>query len=286
MYLKRLEMENFKSFGRKTVIEFKKGFTGVSGPNGSGKSNISDAILFVLGPRSSKVLRAQKLTDLIFNGGKEKNPADYCKVSLVFDNKDREIPIESDEVKFTRIIKKESEDDYVSYFYINEEKARLQDFTNLLSKAKIFADGYNIVQQGDITRIVEMSPIERRKILEEISGITKYDEEIAQAERKKIEVDENISILDVLIKEIKDRLEILERDRNVALRYIELKKQLEYARAALAYRKIKDLKAQIEGDENEIITIQNEINSIKNEYESLLKEEEEKKKRISTIDEN
>jgi chromosome segregation protein len=286
MYLKRLEMENFKSFGRKTVIEFKKGFTGVSGPNGSGKSNISDAILFVLGPRSSKVLRAQKLTDLIFNGGKEKNPADYCKVSLVFDNKDREIPIESDEVKFTRILKKESEDDYVSYFYINEEKARLQDFTNLLSKAKIFADGYNIVQQGDITRIVEMSPIERRKILEEISGITKYDEEIAQAERKKIEVDENISKLDVLIKEIKDRLEILERDRNVALRYIELKKQLEYARAALAYRKIKDLKAQIDGDENEIITIQNEINSIKNEYESLLKEEEEKKKRISTIDEN
>ena len=285
MYLKRLEMENFKSFGKRTIIEFRKGFTGVSGPNGSGKSNISDAILFVLGPRSSKVLRAQKLTDLIFNGGKEKAPADYCRVSLVFDNSDREIPLEADEVKFTRLVKKEGDNDYVSYFYINEEKSKLQDFTNLLSKAKIFADGYNIVQQGDITRIVEMSSMERRKILEEISGITKYDEEIAQADRKKAEADENISKLEVLIKEIRDRLEILERDRNTAMRYMELKKQLEYSRAALAYRRIKELKTQIEGDEKEIQNIENEIGSIKSEYENLLREEEEKKRSVSGIDE-
>ncbi|MDP8011256.1 MAG: chromosome segregation protein SMC [Thermoplasmata archaeon] len=264
MYLKKLDLENFKSFGKKTIIEFKKGFTGVSGPNGSGKSNISDAILFVLGPKSSKILRAQRLTDLIFNGGKDRKPADYCKVSLVFDNSDREIPVDSDEVTFTRIIKKSGEgEDYNSYFYINDEKAKLQDFTSLLSRAKIFADGYNIVQQGDITRIVEMSPLERRRILEEISGITKYDEQIADAERKKQETEDNMAKIEILIKEIESRLLSLENDRKTALRYLELKNELTKSRAALEYKKIKQLKSEIDGDMDEMNRLNKDIENLK-----------------------
>src|SRR5512137_1042390 len=96
MYLKQIEVENFKSFGKKMTIPMLDGFTAVTGPNGSGKSNISDAILFVLGPKSSKALRAGKLTDLIFNGGNSKQPASFCKVSLVFDNQDRTIPVDAD----------------------------------------------------------------------------------------------------------------------------------------------------------------------------------------------
>ncbi|MGC8663608.1 MAG: chromosome segregation protein SMC [Thermoplasmata archaeon] len=266
MYLKKLDMENFKSFGKRTVIEFKKGFTGVSGPNGSGKSNISDAILFVLGPKSSKVLRAQRLTDLIFNGGKDRKPADYCKVSLIFDNSDREIPIDSDEVNFTRIIKRSNDqEDYNSYFYINDDKAKLQDFTSLLSRAKIFADGYNIVQQGDITRIVEMSPLERRRILEEISGITKYDEQISDAERKKQETEDNMAKIEVLIKEIETRLFSLENDRKTALRYLELKNELTRSRATMEYKKIKQLKGEIDGDIEEINRLTKEIENFKSE---------------------
>ena len=212
MYLKAIELENFKSFGRKTRLEFKKGFTAISGPNGSGKSNITDAILFVLGPKSSKMIRAQRLTDLIYNGGKNGRPADYCKVSLIFENKDRILPIDEDEVKLTRYIKRaNNEEGYNSYFYINDERARLQDFTSLLVHAKISAEGYNFVQQGDVTRIVEMTPLERRTILDDIAGITKYDAEIKKAEEKRKITEENMEKLDVLLDEIRRRIEELEK---------------------------------------------------------------------------
>src|SRR4030065_2550251 len=104
MYLKEIHMENFKSFGHRGTVPLLQGYTTITGPNGSGKSNIADAILFVLGPKSSKVVRAGRLTDLIFNGGKKhKNPAKYCKVSLVFDNKERKMSLDSDEVILTRM---------------------------------------------------------------------------------------------------------------------------------------------------------------------------------------
>src|SRR5512137_2331244 len=106
MHLKEIELENFKSFARKTRIPLLQGYTCVTGPNGAGKSNISDAILFVLGPRSSRVIRAGKLTDLIFNGGKDRRPANETKVTLVFDNSDRLIPIAEDSVRLTRIVRK------------------------------------------------------------------------------------------------------------------------------------------------------------------------------------
>src|SRR5512143_961773 len=147
MYLKQLELENFKSFGKKMTIPFLEGFTSVTGPNGSGKSNISDAILFVLGPKSSKALRAAKLTDLIFNGGPSKAASDYCKVSLVFDNADRTIPIDSDIVKLTRHVKlSETTDGYNSYFYVNDRKSSLGEFDSLLANSRISAEGYNLVQ--------------------------------------------------------------------------------------------------------------------------------------------
>jgi chromosome segregation protein len=173
MYLKQLELENFKSFGKRMTVPFLEGFTAVTGPNGSGKSNISDAILFVLGPKSSKALRAAKLTDLIFNGGPSKQPADHCKVSLVFDNHDRTIPIDSDVVRLTRHVKlSESSDGYNSYFYVNDRKSSLSEFDFLLQNARISAEGYNLVQQGDVTRIVTMSSVDRRRILDDMSGST------------------------------------------------------------------------------------------------------------------
>ncbi|MDD5503411.1 MAG: AAA family ATPase, partial [Candidatus Thermoplasmatota archaeon] len=141
MHLKALELENFKTFAKKTTIPFLKGFTGITGPNGSGKSNIPDAILFVLGPRSPKLIRAGKLTDLIFNGGKKGKPAEYCKVSLIFDNKDHTMPIEAEEVHLTRLVKRAKSENnpegYYSYFYINGKPSSLTEFENLLRYAHI-----------------------------------------------------------------------------------------------------------------------------------------------------
>ncbi|MBS3790921.1 MAG: AAA family ATPase, partial [Candidatus Thermoplasmatota archaeon] len=173
MHLKKVRMKNFKSFGNKMEIPFKEGYTNITGPNGSGKSNIADAILFVLGPKSSKEIRAGRLTDLIYNGGKEGKPADKCKVSLIFENEDRTIPVDENEVTFTRKIQiSDNEQGYNSYFYINGRTSTLTEFQDLLSHARISPGGYNIVQQGDISKIVEMSSTERRKILDDISGIS------------------------------------------------------------------------------------------------------------------
>ncbi|MEM2615491.1 MAG: AAA family ATPase, partial [Thermoplasmatales archaeon] len=189
------------------MIEFKSGYTSVTGPNASGKSNIGDALLFVLGTKSNKSIRAQKLTDLIHKNPSGK-PSPYLKASVTFDNTDRMIPIDSNEVTFTRVVKlsENNEQEFSSYYYINDDRARLQDFEYLLEKVKIFADGYNFVRQGDITNIVEMTPTERRGILEEVGGISQYNEEIEKANKEKEKTSENMVTVQALITELSARV--------------------------------------------------------------------------------
>jgi len=246
MYLKEIELENFKSFARKTRIPLLEGYSAVTGPNGAGKSNISDAILFVLGPRSSRVIRAGKLTDLIFNGGKDKKAASETKVSLVFDNSDRLIPIDKNTVKLTRVVRvSDNVEGYYSYFYVNDRKSSLGEFDNLLANARISADGYNFVQQGDITRITEMTNLERRRILDDISGITKFDEEIQSAEKEKAAAEENISRLSIILDELKKQMKQLDNDRGGALKYKDLHDKLVAAQACLATKRKESVEREI-----------------------------------------
>ena len=278
MYLKQLELENFKSFGKKMSVPFLEGYTAVTGPNGSGKSNISDAILFVLGPKSSRAIRAGKLTDLIFNGGKSKQPASQTKVSLIFDNSDRMIPIDSDAVKLTRLVKlSETNDGYNSYFYVNDRKSSLTEFDTLLSNARISADGYNFVQQGDVTKIVEMSNLERRRILDDISGITKFDEEIFKAETERKEAEENIDRISIIIAELEKQIEQLEGERVSALKYLEIKEKLDLSKAQMAYKRK-------ESAESEIESINKQIEQYSKEVESLKKKKDEIASRIQEVE--
>jgi len=260
-------MENFKSFGKKLTVPFFPGFTAITGPNGSGKSNIADAILFVLGPKSAKVMRAGRLTDLIFNGGKKhKNPAKYCKVSLVFDNIKRKMPIDSDEVILTRIIKraplKNSPDNYYSYFYINNKTASFSDFVNILEHGRISGDGYNIVKQGDVTNLIEMSSVERRKIIDDIAGISTYENEIKKAEKEKSEVDDNLGRIKIILNEISSQIMQLKNDRDAAYRYKELKDKLYETKAKIAHKKKQDIESQI-------LEINNQIETYEKEREKL-----------------
>ncbi len=247
-------MENFKSFGRKITVPFLQGYTAITGPNGSGKSNIADAILFVLGPKSSKAIRAGKLTDLIWNGGKDKKGADSCQVSLLFDNSDRQIPVEADEVKLTRYVGLSPSVDggYNSYFYINDRKSSLSEFDSLLAHARISAEGYNLVQQGDVQKIVSMSSIERRRILDNIAGITKFDDDIAQAEGKRRETEENLERIRIILDEIDKQIKQLEADRDGALRYKELNGRMSTAKAQLAYKNRELIERQIVGTNEQI----------------------------------
>jgi len=270
MYLKQIELENFKSFARKTKIPLLQGYSCVTGPNGAGKSNISDAILFVLGPKSSRVIRAGKLTDLIFNGGKDKRAAKECTVSLVFDNSDRLIPIDSDTVKLTRTVRtsENNAEGYYSYFYVNDRRSSLGEFDNLLANARISADGYNFVQQGDITRITTMTNLERRRILDDISGITKFDEEIQSAEKEKGAAEENIARLSIILDELKKQMKQLDADREGALKYKDLHDQMAVAQACLV------VKRKDSGD-REISSLNDQIINYTQDKEKSEKKKEE-----------
>jgi chromosome segregation protein len=269
MYLKEIQMENFKSFKGKMRVPLVNGYTAITGPNGSGKSNISDAILFVLGPRSSKAIRAGRLTDLIFNGGKAGSAANFTEVSLIFDNSDKILPIASDTVKLTRYVKKASgKSDYVSYFYVNGKKSSLNDFDSILSHAKISAEGYNLVQQGDITRIVEMGPKERRGILDDIAGISRFDSDIESAEKDKLETEDNLDRISIILDELRKQLKQLESDRAGALKYREQKEKLDIAKAQLEYKRKESLENEIQGLREQVEVRDKEITDLGAEKKS------------------
>ena len=295
LYLKEVRMENFKSFGKKLTVPFFPGFTAITGPNGAGKSNIADAILFVLGPKSSKVMRAGRLTDLIFNGGKKtKNPAKYCKVSLVFDNKNRRMPIDSNEVTLTRMIKraplKNDPNNYYSKFYVNERSASYSDFENILFHARMSGDGYNIVKQGDVTNLIEMGTIDRRRLIDDIAGISNFDNDIKKAEKEENEVDGNLERIRIILSEISSQIRQLKNDRDEAFRYKELKDQLYEIKAKIAQKKKQDVEAQmaeinhqIKSYESEKGKLDEKSKELKEQYIDAQKELEEIEKKIGDV---
>ncbi len=286
MHLKRVEMKNFKSF-RDADVPFQEGFTGITGPNGSGKSNISDAILFVLGTSSSKAIRAGRLADLIHNGGTDGKPRDECKVSLLFDNTDRTIPLDEDEIRLTRRLKRSPSDpDRVnSYYYVNGDSSTLTEFEDLLSHARISADGYNIVQQGDVTRIVTMSNTERRKILDEIAGITRFDGEINDAERQRDEVEENLERTRLILREVNQHLKQLTKEKDRAARYRKLQDELETVKGKLAKKQVYGLVQELNNVHASIESYQEEGTKLEIERTTAIEEINEVEQRLEDLDE-
>jgi len=264
MYLKRLKLRNFKSFSGATEIPFQSGFTGVAGPNGMGKSNISDAILFVLGPTSSKALRAERLTHLFFNGGASKKAATECEVSLVFDNSDHLLPVDAGEVEVTRYVKLApgNADGYYSYFYVNGKRSTQTEIDTLLSHARLSGDGYNLVQQGDVNKVVTMGPIPRRGLVERLAGISQYDEELERAGAKRTDLEQNLDRIQTLLAEIKGRLSALEGQRLQAIQYKQLldDKRRSEARLARAGHRLA---------EREVETCRQQVGTVRAELERL-----------------
>jgi len=267
VYLKRLKVRNFKSFAGAAEIPFSPGFTGVAGPNGMGKSNISDAILFVLGPTSSKALRAERLPQLFFNGGASKKAATECEVSLVFDNSDHLLPSEADEVEVSRYVKlaPSDPDGYYSYFYVNGRRSTQSEIDALLGHARLSGDGYNLVQQGDVNKIVTMGPIPRRGLVERLAGISQYDEELERAGAKRVDLDQNLATIQTLLGEVKSHLASLEGQRLQAIRYKQLnddkrRNEARLARAThrLAEHEVTTCRSQVEQARKEIARLDEE----------------------------
>ena len=222
-----------------------------------GKSNISDSILFVLGPPSSKALRADRLTRLFFNGGKQGKPATECEVSLIFDNSDRAMAVDSDEVELTRYVKVApgDPDGYYSYFYVNGRRSTQTEMDSLLARARLSAEGYNVIQQGEVNRIIVMSPLERRGLAERLAGIAQYDEDLSKAADKRTAVETNMSQLGTILGEVERNLAQLDGQRTQAIRYRDLstaKHQLEVAMARTNINKLRSEVASAEKQQTQL----------------------------------
>ena len=182
MFFKSLELQGFKSFPDRVKLEFEQGLTAVVGPNGSGKSNISDAVRWVLGEQSAKNLRGNSMSDVIFNGTEQKKPMNYCEVTLVFDNEDRQLHVEYNEVSITRRVYRSGDSEYL----MNGSNCRLKDIVDLLRDTGIGKEGYSLIGQGRIDEILSVKSEERRNVFEEAAGITKYKARRAEAERLRV----------------------------------------------------------------------------------------------------
>ncbi len=286
MYLKRLKVRNFKSFNGATEIPFEPGFTGVAGPNGMGKSNISDAILFVLGPTSSKALRAERLTHLFFNGGASKKAATECEVSLVFDNSDKLLPCDTPEVEVTRYVKlaPSDPDGYYSYFYVNGKRSTQTEIDALLSHGRLSGDGYNLVQQGDVNKVVTMGPVPRRGLVERLAGISQYDEELGRAETKRIDLDQNLERIQTLLGEIKGRLASLEGQRLQAIQYKQLQDDQRRTQARLARAGHRMAEQELTTCRKQVESVQHEIGELDRVRTELSARQDELTRSIDEVD--
>ena len=219
MYLKRLEMQGFKSFADKTVLEFRPGITAVIGPNGSGKSNISDSIRWVLGEQSMKSLRGAKAEDVIFVGTQNRKSLGFAEASIVIDNSDGKLPIEYNEVTVTRKLYRSGETGY----FINKVPCRLKDILELFMDTGIGKDGYSIIGQGKIDEILSNKSEDRRHIFEEAAGIVKYRVRKVESEKKLEQTKLNLLRINDILTEIEGQIGPLKIQAEKAKRFLSLR---------------------------------------------------------------
>ena len=270
MYLKRLELQGFKSFADKTVLEFMPGITAVIGPNGSGKSNISDSIRWVLGEQSMKSLRGTKSLDIIFAGTQNRKSLGFAEASLVFDNNDGALPIEYTEVTVTRKIYRSGETGY----YINKVPCRLKDVLELFMDTGIGKDGYSIIGQGKIDEILSNKSEDRRHIFEEAAGIVKFRTRKAESEKKLEHTKLNLLRINDILAEIEANIEPLRAQSEKAKKYLSLREELKSIEIGLFLHNIEKYKTSLE-----------EIVKDEEIYTTQCKEEEEKLEKIKQLKE-
>ncbi|MBC1473266.1 chromosome segregation protein SMC [Listeria grandensis] len=282
MLLKRLEMNGFKSFADKMVIDFVPGTTAIVGPNGSGKSNITEAIRWVLGEQSAKSLRGGRMGDVIFAGSDTRKPINFAEVSLVFENEDRFLPLDYSEVSVTRRIFRNGDSDYL----INKQSCRLKDIVDLFMDSGLGRESFSIISQGKIDEILNSKPEERRSIFEEAAGVLKYKHRKKQAENKLFETEENLNRVQDILYELEGQLEPLEIQASVAKDYLFQQEELEKFEVTLLVAEIEAFTEKIAIQKAEFV----KNGEILAAMQAEIKQEETQiytqKKRLAEIDQH
>lgn len=265
MYFKRIEMHGFKSFAEPVVIEFHEGVTCIVGPNGSGKSNISDAIRWVLGEQSPKMLRGGKMEEVIFAGTASRKSRGMAEVTLVIDNSTGILPIDYSEVAITRRMYRSGESEYL----INNNQCRLRDIRELIMDTGIGVDGYSIIGQGKIADIVSNKPESRREIFEEAAGVVMYKSKKTEAERKLQNTNANLERVNDIVGEIEGRIDGLREDSIKAQEYLTLRDRYKELEINITLKNIERIDLAAEALKNDVQLLGGEIESLEREKAEL-----------------
>ena len=222
MYLKSIEVQGFKSFANKIKFEFHNGITGIVGPNGSGKSNVADAVRWVLGEQRVKQLRGGTMQDVIFSGTENRKPLSYASVAITLDNSDHKLPVEYEEVTVTRKLYRSGESEYL----INGSACRLKDINEMFYDTGIGKEGYSIIGQGQIDKILSGKPEERRELFDEAAGIVKYKRRKSLSLKKLEDERQNLTRVNDILAELEKQIGPLERQSETARIYLKMKEEL------------------------------------------------------------
>ncbi len=258
-YIKRMVMHGFKSFARKTEIPMENVMNVIVGPNGSGKSNITDALCFVLGRLSIKSIRAAKAANLLFTGNKTYKGSQEASVELVFDNTDKSFAVDTPELSIKRIVRKNGQ----SIYKINHQTKTRQDLLEILSQAGIDPNGFNIVLQGEIQSLVKSSAEDRRKIIEEVAGISIYETRKHKSIRELEKTEEKLKEVSAVLKERNSYLKNLEKERQEAVQWQNLESTIKRCKATLLSKEMKEKEKEIWGTEKSIENNEKEIKNLK-----------------------
>ncbi len=242
MYFKQIEIQGFKSFADRTVVNLEDGMTAVVGPNGCGKSNILDALRWALGEQSAKMLRGAHMQDVIFNGSEERSPMGMAEVTLTFDNSDSALPLDFSEVQVSRRVYRSGESEYL----INKSPCRLRDVQELFMDTGVGTNAYSMIGQGKIAMVLSSKPDDRRYLFEEAAGIIKYKSRKRVAVRELDQAEQNHLRLCDVIAELERQMRALKRQVNAAIRYRALTQQLKELEVRASWIKFVQLTAEIE----------------------------------------
>jgi len=280
MYLKKIEVHGFKSFANKLEFEFNEGVTAIVGPNGSGKSNVADAVRWVLGEQSSKQLRGSNMQDVIFAGTENRKPLGFAYVAMTLDNSDHQLPLDFDEVVVSRRLYRSGESEYL----LNGNTCRLKDIYELFYDTGIGKEGYSIIGQGQVDRILSGKPEERREILDEAAGIVKFKKRKAIAQKKLEDEQANLVRVSDILRELEKQVGPLERQSEKARQYLKLRDELKLYDINGFLLETEVLKGkQAENDKN-IQIITEDLAVAKKAYEQAHGDFEQAEEKISELD--
>lgn len=280
MYLKSIEIHGFKSFANKIVFQFHNGITGIVGPNGSGKSNVADAVRWVLGEQRIKQLRGASMQDVIFSGTETRKPLSYAYVAITLDNSDHQLAIDYDEVTVARRIYRSGESEYL----INGTPCRLKDVNELFYDTGIGKEGYSIIGQGQIDKILSGKPEERRELFDEAAGIVKFKRRKAAAQTKLENEKQNLVRVNDILSELEKQVGPLEKQSEVAKVYLRKKEELKTLDINVFLLENKKLREQLSSMEEKYNLASNELNETSEKYEGIKEEYERIQQEIESLD--